>query len=56
MPLCSHPYESSDDLYGSSAHGCVLNLLSRDTRILKDGIGVEPNLENETILLSQITL
>jgi len=62
MPLmsvltCSHPYESSDDLYGSSANGCVLNLRSRNASILKDSIGVKPDLEIETrcsILLSQI--
>ena len=44
----AHPNKPCDDLYGSCSHCSVLDLWSGDTRILKDVIGVEPDLWRET--------
>jgi len=53
----THPYEACNYLYSSSSYSGVLDLRGWDSSVLKDVVGVKPDLEIETrcsILLSQI--
>ncbi len=40
----THPYEACNDLYSSSSYSCVLDLRGWDSSILKDVVGVKPDL------------
>ena len=48
----THPNQSPYDLYGPRAHCGVLDLPGRDPRVLKDVVGVEPDLERKRQHLS----
>lgn len=40
----THPYEACNDLDSSSSYSRVLDLRGRDSSVLKDVVGVKPDL------------